>query len=330
MSKAVALISGGLDSALAVKLMLNQGIAIQGLFLKSPFGCSTEHASAVAQHLNVPLRVVEKGEAYIDLVRNPRFGYGKNMNPCIDCRMFMFVLAKGVMEESDAQFIVTGEVVGQRPMSQQKSALGLIDHESEMEGLVLRPLSAQLLPPTLPETEGWVDRARLLSISGRSRKEQFQLVEEFGLKGFGAPAGGCLLTDANYSQRLANFFEKTPHPSQTSLTLLRYGRHVELHAENHLIVGRNQEENETLWQIFQSASETEPMTFIRPNFPGPSAILMGHDPPESLRQAIALIAQYAKKLGETPTVEVRYNHTVQVLPLETTQAMGVALPMVVS
>ncbi len=305
--KAVALMSGGLDSALAVKLMLDQGIDVQGLFLKSPFGCSIKNAVCVAEHLKVPLKIVEKGDDYVELVRNPEYGYGKNMNPCIDCRIFMFILAKQVMEDEGADFVVTGEVLGQRPMSQMRPAICLIDRDSKMEGLVLRPLSAKHLPRTKPELEGWVDRERLLGIVGRSRKEQLKLATLYGLEGFGSPAGGCLLTDPNYSSRLSDFFAKRENASIEEVRLLRYGRHINLDEKAHLIIGRNEKENEALRQLFQEEADTGKITLIEPLFSGPSGVLTGIFGPTQIKEAGRFLIKYAKKevLSEH-WIEVRY------------------------
>jgi len=302
--KAVSLMSGGLDSTLATRLVLDQGIEIQGLYLSSPFGCH-ENVTKVATHLQIPLKIVDKGEAYIELIRNPKYGYGKNMNPCIDCRIYMFVLAHKVMEEVGADFIVTGEVLGQRPMSQRKNAMEIIDRDSEMESLILRPLSAQNLPPTRPELEGWVDRERLLSISGRSRVEQMKWAEALQLKEYAAPAGGCLLTDENFSVRLSEFFKTHPDPTMAEIRLLRYGRHFHLTDGTRLIVGRNQEENLALREASSDEVSAGRMAFFQPAFPAPVAVLWGT--PTALRQEESgkWITQYAKKgLQQKDWIEV--------------------------
>jgi tRNA U34 2-thiouridine synthase MnmA/TrmU len=315
--------SGGLDSSLAVKLMLDQGIEIQGLFLKSPFGCSTKNVVCVAEHLGVPLRMVEKGKDYVELVRNPKYGYGKNMNPCIDCRAFMFILAKRVMEEEGADFLVTGEVLGQRPMSQMRRAMQLIDRESRMEGLVLRPLSAKHFPQTKPELEGWVDREKLLGITGRSRKEQLQRATDHGLKGFGPPAGGCLLTDPNYSARLSEFFAKEKSPSMTAVRLLRYGRHIDLDEKVHLVMGRNEKENGALRQLFEEEERAGKIGLIEPLFSGPSAVLTGAFGPTQIKAAGRILAQYAKQEGEC-WIEVRYGGDLYTLSLTAEESLTVS------
>src|SRR3989338_289438 len=200
--KCVALISGGLDSALAAKLMLEQGLEVQGLFLSMSWGCcEKDKAQACARRLGIPLMVLGVGDAYLDVIRRPKYGYGSGMNPCVDCRIYMFRIAKRYMEELGAGFVVTGEVVGQRPMSQMRRPLTIIEAESGLEGLLLRPLSAQLLEPTLPELLGVVDRQRLLRLAGRSRHEQFALAKARGITEYSTPAGGCLLTEEPFAKK---------------------------------------------------------------------------------------------------------------------------------
>ena len=303
--KAVSLISGGLDSALATKLMLEQGIEVLALHLSSPFGCD-ENVAKVTEHLNVPLKIVEKGMDYIDLVRNPQYGYGKNMNPCIDCRIYMFVAARKVMEEAGADFIVTGEVLGQRPMSQRRDAMDLIDRDSEMDGLILRPLSAKHLPPTRPEIEGWVDREQLLDISGRGRTKQLELAAALQLKEYGAPAGGCLLTDPIFSERLSEFFKAKENPTMAEVRLLRYGRHFDLAGGAHVILGRNQEENAKLSEESREEVAEGRMAFFQPLFSGPAAVLSGGFGAALSEEVCRLIVRYGKKgLGPDFLIDMR-------------------------
>jgi len=292
---AVALMSGGLDSTLAAKLMLDQGIQVEGLFLSSPWGCDSE-VRRVCEELNVPLTIVDKGKTYVELVRNPKYGYGKNMNPCIDCRIYMFELANKVMLEKQADFIVTGEVLGQRPMSQRRDAMVKIDKESEMEGLILRPLSAKHLAPTIPEQKGWVNREKLLNMMGRSRQPQLQLAGRMALKEYGSPAGGCLLTDAEFSLKLRDFFAHNPDVSMNEAKLLRYGRHFRVSEKVKVILGRNKEENETLTELADHN-----MTLLKPlGFPGPVAVITGAFHPSQHELVAALVLRYSKKAGKGP------------------------------
>ncbi|MFQ5780007.1 MAG: hypothetical protein ACE5HN_04375 [Nitrospiria bacterium] len=303
--KAVALMSGGLDSTLAAKLILDQGIDVIGLFLESPFGCK-EDVQKVAEYLGIPLKIVDKGMAYVELVRHPKYGYGKNMNPCVDCRIYMFILAKKVMEEVGADFIVTGEVLGQRPMSQRREAMGIIDRDSKMAGLILRPLSATHFPPTRPEVEGWIDRKRLLNISGRARGEQLKWANNLQLKGYTSPAGGCLLTDPNFSNRLSEFFKRKQNPTMAEVRLLRYGRHFDLSDGAHVVIGRNKEENSKLWEASRLEVAEGRMAFFQPLFSGPAAVLSGGRRPALFDEVGRLIAGYAKKgIPPDQVIEIR-------------------------
>lgn len=319
--------SGGLDSTLATKLILDQGIDVIGLYLDSPFGCN-ENVAKVAAHLNIPIRIVPKGMDYIDLVRDPKYGYGKNMNPCIDCRIYMFIAARKVMDEEGADFIVTGEVLGQRPMSQRRDAMELIDRDSEMESLILRPLSAKNMPPTRPELEGWVDREKLLEISGRGRGAQMEWAAALELKEYAAPGGGCLLTDANFSGRLSEFFEKKENPTMAEFRLLRYGRHFDLSDGAHVIVGRDQEENRKLLEESRVEIESGRMVFFQPLFSGPVAVLSGGSSSALFDEVAALIVRYGKKgLDPERLIEVRRGESVSRLKVSAPASSSDELPM---
>jgi len=218
--RAVGLLSGGLDSTLSAKLMLEQGIEVYAINFTSPFcTCTPKSAgcaaviTAVRELGDIPLRRVALGDEYLEMVRNPRHGYGSGMNPCIDCRIMKIRKAGEYMGDIGASFLFTGEVLGQRPMSQHRQAIQMIDRESGLEGLVLRPLSAAHFKPTRPETEGWVDRSSLLGISGRSRKPQISLAAEKNIRNYPCPAGGCLLTDKNIARRMDDYFRFTEKPS---------------------------------------------------------------------------------------------------------------------
>ncbi len=307
--KAVSLMSGGLDSTLATRIILDQGIDVLGLYLSSPFGCH-EDIVKVAESLGVPLKIVEKGSDYLDLIRNPKYGYGKNMNPCIDCRIYMFQMAHVVMDEIGADFIVTGEVVGQRPMSQRKNAFDIIDRDSEMEDLILRPLSAKNLPETKPEREGWVNREKLLAIAGRSRTEQLSMADELQLKGYSAPAGGCLLTDVNFSERLASFFKTRPKGSMAEARLLRYGRYFDLDTETFVLVGRNKEENEKLEELSLEEVKNGRMVFFKPDFNGPAAVLSGNLYETLYGEVNQLIVRFSKKIPASGKISVQMGEKI--------------------
>ena len=303
--KAIALMSGGLDSTLAAKVVRDQGVEVIGLHLLSPFGCR-EDVEKSANAAGVPLHFKEKGEAYLDLVQNPRYGYGKNMNPCIDCRIFMFQLADVVRQDERADFIVTGEVLGQRPMSQQRNSMELIDRQSPVDRLVLRPLSAHCLAPTIPEENRWIDREKLFQISGRSRKEQMALAEQFGIKDYSSPGGGCLLTESAFSARLRDFFDHKTHQSSedrlAQSELLGLGRHFRISDQAKVIVGRDEKENEKMNRLWSKARGTH---FTPDNFDGPSAILIGKHGSTEQEIIGAMIARYGKG-KELATRIIRY------------------------
>jgi len=213
--RALGLLSGGLDSALAARILLDQGLEVVGLYLESPMACRSD-VHAVARELGIRLEVRKKGEEYLRLLRHPRWGHGRHMNPCIDCRHYMFQIASSHLEELGAHFLFTGEVLGQRPMSQTRASLQLIDRAAGLERKILRPLSARLLDETEPETRGWVDRSRLFAIAGRSRHLQLALAGRWQLTAHQSPGGGCLLTDAHFSAKLEDLFA---HRSEERTTM---------------------------------------------------------------------------------------------------------------
>jgi tRNA U34 2-thiouridine synthase MnmA/TrmU len=304
--KAVGLLSGGLDSSLALKIVLDLGFEVVALNLKTPFCLCDSPGSCfsqkVADKFGVPIKRVFAGEDYLEIIKNPKHGYGRNMNPCLDCRIYLFKKAKELMEELGADFIFTGEVLGQRPMSQRKDAMNLIEKESGLKGRILRPLCAKLLTPTIPEKEGIIGREKLLAIQGRSRKKQLGLAQEFFLNEFSCPAGGCLLTDENFSKKLKESF----HHNESSLRhiyLLKIGRHFRLPNLSKLIVGRNKEENELLMQL-AFPSETK---FTVDKYKSSYALLLGedHKREEEVFLAASICARFSdqKELKELP---VRY------------------------
>lgn len=277
--KAVALLSGGLDSTLATKLMQEQGIELLALNFKTPFclcdgksskGC-INHAKAVADNLGIDFKIINVTDDFLKILKKPKHGFGSGMNPCIDCRILKFRKAKEIMQETKASFIITGEVLGQRPMSQYKKALNLIDKESALEGFVLRPLSAKLLPETLPEKNGWVSRDKLLSYNGRTRKPQIALAKKFNIKDYPCPAGGCLLTDPGFARRLKDLL-KYGNLDLNNIEFLKIGRHFRLNSEAKLIVGRDEKENMRLESLLQK----DDFYFLpADDFVGPAAILRG-------------------------------------------------------
>lgn len=286
----MALISGGMDSALAARLMLEQGIDVHGLYLALSWGCcQKDKAVAIAQQLGIPLMVLSVGDAYLDVIRKPKYGYGAAMNPCVDCRIYMFRLAGRYREEIGAGFVVTGEVLGQRPMSQRRQPLEIIEAESGLEGLLLRPLCAQHLEPTLPELLGVVDRGKLLAISGRARHEQMALTQAAGLSGYSTPAGGCLLTDEYFAGKAKDLFAHEERPTTKDMELLAIGRHFRIGPRTKIILGRNELENLQL-----EGHAEKGYTSIRPKFAAPAALVAGVWLDEAPRIAVSLILQHTK------------------------------------
>lgn len=287
---AIGLLSGGLDSALAVKLMLEQGLEVIALKFSSPFcqcsqggGCQ---AATVALQLGVPLVHLAKGDDYLEVVRAPKHGYGVGMNPCIDCRIFMLRAAWRYAETAGASFMFTGEVLGQRPMSQKFNALRLIEREAGVEGRLLRPLSAGLLPETEIERQGWVDRKRLLQISGRSRATQLAEAERYELHGYSCPAGGCLLTDRHFASRLRESLKQGEELTMARMPLLKAGRHFR-HGGSRIVVGRNEPESLMLEKWQPAACRLEPLTLS-----GPTTVVTGTGDGESIRFAADITAAY--------------------------------------
>lgn len=298
MTKAIGLLSGGLDSTLAVRLILNQGIEVTALNFITPFctctskGCKHE-ASRIAEKFDIPIKVVAAGGEYIKMVKNPKYGYGKNVNPCIDCRIFMLKKAKEYMEEMGASFLFTGEVLGQRPMSQRREAMAIIEKEAGLEGLILRPLSAQFFEPTIPEKEGLIDREKLFRISGRCRKPQMELAEEFGIEDYLCPAGGCRLTDIQFAKRVKEAFEHNEDGIK-DMNLLKYGRHFRLPSGVKVIVGRNEEEN----SIISRFAEEKDLLMEVVGFGSPITLLKGSRNEEDVKMAASVCVRYSNYKGK--------------------------------
>jgi tRNA U34 2-thiouridine synthase MnmA/TrmU len=293
--KALALFSGGLDSILATKLILNQGIDVVAFNFASPF-CLCEKdccdVSEAAEQLGVPLKSLNADVDYLKMVRKPEHGYGKNMNPCIDCRIFIVKKAKKCAEEMGASFIFTGEVLDERPMSQHFKAMKIIEEEAGLKDRILRPLSARVLPETVVEKKGLVDRKKLLGIRGRSRKPQIKLAEEFNVKEYPGPAGGCLLTYKEYADKLRDLFQHKKRCSMADVALLKVGRHFRF-GRNKIIVGRNEAENKLL--TFKKGRND--YYFEVPDVGSPITVLQGAKTKKAIRAAAALTAFYSDAKG---------------------------------
>ncbi|MDY6843192.1 MAG: hypothetical protein SVW57_03770 [Thermodesulfobacteriota bacterium] len=291
--KAIALLSGGLDSVLAIRLIQMQGIEVVAFNVISPFspfpkkGKEGSQAVIAAKELGVELKVVCLGIEYLRIIEHPQFGYGRNLNPCIDCRIYTLNRAKEFMDEIGASFIVTGEVLGQRPMSQTKDKMELIERECKLSGLIVRPLSAKLLPVTIPENDGLLDRERLFDISGRTRKVQLQLAEQLNIHEFSAPAGGCMLTDEIFARRLKDLFTHKRGYTIEDVYLLRLGRHFRLNDTLKILVGRNDSENVKMRSLLPNGYAS----FSPLDFPGPHVISDG-EVGEDEKHTIGMILCY--------------------------------------
>jgi tRNA U34 2-thiouridine synthase MnmA/TrmU len=306
--KALALLSGGLDSTLAVKMMLDQGIDVEALNFTSPFctctgknaGCKSE-ALRVAQEFNIPIKVLHKGIDYLEVVRNPRHGYGKGMNPCVDCRIFLLRKAKEYMEECGADFVITGEVLGQRPMSQRRHTLEIIERESGLAGRLLRPLSAKHFAPTLPETEGWIDREKLLAIQGRSRKEQMELAHELDVANYPCPAGGCLLTEVSFVSKVRDVFDHCDELNLRDFRLLKLARHFRIGPRTKVLIGRNEAENDLLVLAAQGGEAA--LRWLDGG--SPLAVVMGAQSDEGIALAARIMLRYTRAVsGESCQIQV--------------------------
>ena len=293
--KVVALLSGGLDSQLAVKMMQKQGFEVSAVAIKTPFcdfdcgrGCGFEIRER-ADTLGVDLKTVYLGDEYIEMLKNPKHGFGSGMNPCIDCRTMMFKAAKKHMEEIGAEFIISGEVLGQRPMSQHGPALRTIEKESDLKGKIVRPLSAALLAKTEPEESGLIKRENLGMISGRSRKGQLELAKEYGIEDPPNAGGGCLLTDPAFSLRAKDLFGHIETPTTNDIDLLKIGRHFRLDQSTKLVVGRNHNENE----MIKSLALPDDVLFEARDHVGPVSILRGKNNVDYLDFAAQITLRYS-------------------------------------
>ena len=296
MPKALVLFSGGLDSLLAMKLLQEQGQEVEAAHIALPFTRAgkpggLEEIKAAAAQLGVVPHIITPGEELAEIVAHPRFGHGRNFNPCQDCRIYQLRKAAALMKEIGADYLATGEVLGQRPMSQRRDALFITDREAGLKGLVLRPLSAKHLPPTIPEQKGWVDRERLLDIAGRGRTIQEALARQWGLS-YPSPAGGCLLTCRESAERCRNLLAILGRLRLADLPLIGLGRHFRLGEGALAVVGRKQSENQMLARIFHDSPEGRFLLRVE-WVPGPLTLVAGNPTGEDLETAAAITARYA-------------------------------------
>ncbi|MFC2078155.1 hypothetical protein ACFLTM_05035 [Candidatus Bipolaricaulota bacterium] len=318
--KAIAATSGGLDSIVAAGLVHRLGVDVTLLHVQHFFCASEgkcERIQLIADHLGLPLRVVDVSVEHLETIRHPKFGYGKGMNPCVDCRIFLLKIAKRVMEEEGAQFVITGEVLGQRPKSQHHRELLRVAEETGLGDRLLRPLSANLLPDTLPVKEGWLRKDDLLSIQGRTRHEQMALAAALGVTDYPQPAGGCLLAERVYAARVRDAFDHVGEDEVDleAFRLLRYGRHFRISEGVKVIVGRNKWENATLDGFAHGRIHVEPIGVM-----GPTMLVEGEPTDEELRLALSIAARYCDAEGASAvSFNVRVeesSHRIEAPPLD--------------
>jgi Predicted tRNA(5-methylaminomethyl-2-thiouridylate) methyltransferase, contains the PP-loop ATPase domain len=295
MTKALAMISGGLDSILAAKLIKEQGIEVIGICFRSYF-FNEENAKRMTKQIGIQLEVIDFSKEHFDMVRDPKHGWGKNMNPCIDCHSMMMRYSGELLEKFNADFIITGEVLNQRPMSQNRSALDVVKKQSGFSDKILRPLCAKNLKETQMEIDGLVNREKLLDISGRNRKSQMALAEKWGIKDYPSPAGGCKLTEPNYSIRLKEVLDRKEDVTEKDIHLLKYGRHFISENNTKVIVSRTGEEGEQIKQLLNNKD----MMFITSEFNGAMVIIPEGDNPtdDDLIFACRLAVRYSKGKDE--------------------------------
>lgn len=300
--KAVGMISGGLDSILAAKVVKDLGVEVHGVYFAMPWGCCDKTtAIEAANQIGISFIVLQLDERYLEMVRKPKHGYGSVMNPCVDCRIHMFSRAGQYMRHIGADFVFTGEVLGQRPMSQMRHSMKSIEKGAGLDGRLLRPLSAHLLEPTISETEGLIDRNRLLGLSGRSRKDQIEMAGGLNITAYNQPAGGCLLTDKNFAARMKDTL-KHGYRNFRETIALKWGRHFRLSPEFKVILGRDEAENEAL---IRHAHRDDHIMQL-PDDRGPTLILKGYNPSEEILATAAGLVQKFSRLKDQFPVTIKY------------------------
>ncbi|MDD2789663.1 MAG: 7-cyano-7-deazaguanine synthase [Sulfurimonas sp.] len=318
--KAIALFSGGLDSTLAMKLIIDQGIEVLAVNINTGFGSTKdrlEHMQSMCDQVGAELRIIDIQSEYLqDVLFDPKYGYGKNFNPCIDCHAKMFAVAKRVMEGEGASFLISGEVLGQRPMSQNKDSLQKVLDESNCEGLLLRPMSAKMLAPTTAELEGWVDRERLEGITGRNRERQMELAREIGLENFESPGGGCLLTDENFAKKMVDFIKYDKFELE-DIPVIKYGRHFRLSDGAKLVIGRDMQDNIQL-EAVQSQKYMHIKTL---NMNGPHTLISKGASQNDLEFACSAALTYCKTTPQEKYSVSCDGKTIEASPLDSREAL---------
>ncbi len=305
--RAVSLLSGGLDSILATRVVQDQGVEVLAVHFITPFfgdskrGREAEVEALYRERYGIQVRVVDVSDEYMEVLGNPRYGYGKNFNPCVDCKIFLVRKALAIMKEVGARFLITGEVLGQRPMSQRRDAMNAVARQSGAREIILRPLSAQLLPITAPERHGWVDRKKLFAFRGRSRKPQMELARRLGIADYPTPAGGCYLTDPVLAARVKRYFEEVPPEERSAedVRLLLRGRPFRLPGGSWLTLGRNQAENRAIERLARPGDRLLKARGV----PGPLGLVRLRDPGD-LALAASVLLRYCPKATDPGIVAV--------------------------
>lgn len=292
--RAYCLISGGLDSLLAVKLLQQQGVETIGVHFTSPFFDKSRLVEHTSRELGIPFEVLDFSQEQLDIIENPRFGFGKNINPCIDCHTQMLKKAGGLLNLSKKEFLATGEVLGQRPMSQNYYSLITVAKHSGFRELVVRPLSAQKLPPTTPEKEGWIHREKLLAVSGRGRRQQLELAKIWGLEAFHSPGGGCKLTEVLFADKLKKLKTQGQLTHTNLIKAMNYGRIFSPEPNKYFIVARNEAEGDKLLTI------PADFTLLGTETAGPVILGFGDFTPEELLLGAKIFSFYSRVKGEGP------------------------------
>lgn len=300
--KALLLFSGGLDSILAAEILKRQGIEITGLTFTSSF-FNDQVARQMAKKIGLKLKVLDISQEILEIVKSPHYGYGRGMNPCLDCRILMLKKARGLMAKGGFDFVATGEVLGERPMTQRKTTMKLVEKEAGLQGFLLRPLSAQLIQITVPVKQRWISAKKLYAISGRSRKKQIQLAKQFGIKDYPRPSGGCLLTDPEFSKKLRLLLKTYPQSDLNDVELLKNGRQF-WEKKIRIVIGREKKENQRLQKL---AKPGDVLVELK-NYPGPLALIRSYTPKHKISQKVIektqkLVQYYSLKARNKKEVE---------------------------
>lgn len=302
MTRALAMMSGGLDSTLAAKLIKDQGIEVIGLCFKSYF-FGEKNAKRMAEQIDIPLVVVDFSKEHFEMVKNPKHGYGKNINPCVDCHAMMMRYSGKLLDEYKADFIITGEVLNQRPMSQNKTSLDVVKKESGFADKILRPLCAKVIEPTQMELNGLVDREKLLDIKGRSRKIQMELAEKWGINDYPSPAGGCRLTEPNYAKRLFDLLKYNSNPEERELQLLKIGRHFRLSEKAKAISTRTGDEGTEIKELLYDKD----LLLFSEDYSGSNIIIIGEPEENDIIVAARIAARYCKGKDDNK-IKIKYGY----------------------